>query len=401
LQNKLCGSGGCFSSILAAVDNHDDADRVLSFYTKQQVMFLDAKLGAPFYLLQVGIAVFIVVYIFIMKQGYLQFEQARGASVTHVSGDAVSVSSGASASRYFSVEELTYPGMENGNVFIATRQEVHTQMRGFCEDPDMPCATNADCTARGEGVCSEIGLCKEHSWCNVETEPEKYEMASDLLQIWTRSFIQYVKLAPQKLFTTEAETAGPNEDYTFTVRQLLMMCTPLPVNYEEVAELGAVFEVGFRWECNVKLDECTPKVNVRRLDTILDPDNIGFGFKHAEYLDDGHRVQNAVRGLRFFFRTTGVGRKVSVAATMLNASTSSTLLAFAAVIADLLLGKVFSRRKKYNARKFENTPDFSEYIAELEEKKKQSTQVTDLDKAETMVVQKEEQWLLQFQEDAA
>jgi len=397
IKKTFSSISGSFDKFLQNVDSQEDADRLLSYYTRQQVLFLDAKLGAAFYLIQIAIAVYIVGYIFIYKQGYLELEQAKGAAVTHVFGDAVAVSSGHPGTRYFGIEELTYPGLENGNLFVATRQTIHRQMRGMCEDPDMPCIADTDCTALGKGTCNtEVGLCLEHSWCSVEKQAEIYEMESDKIQVWVRSFIQYVKLAPEKVFQTDN---GPSPDNTFTLRQLLMMCEPIPVNYEEVAELGAVFEVGFRWDCNVKRDACKPSLNVRRLDTILDPDNIGFGFKYGEYVDESHRVQNEVRGLRFFFRTTGVGKKVSVAATITTASTSAALLSFAIVIADLLLTKVFANKKKYMARKFEKTPDFSEYMEVLEEKKRTAVKVTDIEKAEQKVVDDEQIWLEKFSEE--
>jgi hypothetical protein len=388
----------CFAGVLKSVESSEDADRLLSYYTRQQVLFVDAKLGATFYLLQVCILAFIVGYILIYKQGYVQWEQAKGGVVTHVTGDAVSVSTGKVGTRYFSTGELTYPGLENGNVFVATRQSITKQMRGVCEDPDMPCVTNADCTEMGNGVCTPAGLCKENSWCSVDDEPEIYEIDSTNVQIWVRSFIQYVKLEPGKLFSTDAAGTGPSKDNTFTLRQLLLMCKPIPVNYEEVAELGATFEVSFRWDCNTA-KTCKPTVSARRLDTILDPDNIGYAFKYAEYLDDGHRIQNEVRGLRLFFRTSGTGFRVSVAATIMTISTSMTLLQFALVFADLLLTKVFANKKKYIARKFEKTPDFSEYIEQLEARKACATQVSDIDKAEKDVVKKEEAWLLKFQEE--
>jgi len=388
----------CFAGLLSKVDSQEDADKLLSYYTRQQVLFVDAKLGVTFYFLQVCIFAFIVGYILIYKQGYAQWEQALGACVTHVSGDAVAISTGSAATRYFSVEDLTYPGLENGNIFVATRQSVHKQVRGICEDPEMACLTNDDCSTTRDGVCTDMGFCKELSWCSVEEEPETYEIDSTQVQIWVRSFIQYVKLAPKKLFATDAVATGPTKDNTYTLRQLLKMAEPIPVNYEEVAELGAAFEVAFRWNCNVNA-KCKPQLKVRRLDTILDPDNIGFTFKYAEYLDDGHRVQNDVRGLRFFFRTSGTGSKASVAATIMTVSTSITLLQFAQVFADLLLTRVFANSKKYRARKFENTPDFSEYMDKLAVKRSGATNIDAIEKAEKDIERKENEWLVKFNEN--
>jgi len=382
--------------VMGFVDSGEDPDRLLSYYTRQQVKFLDRKLGCTYITVMICIVAYIVGYMFIYSKGYLELEQAKGAVVTHVHGDALSVSSGKPATRYFSVDELTYPGLENGNLFVATRQAVHRQKRGICLDDSMPCVTDGDCTPGGNGHCdSNAGFCVESSWCDQEEQPELYELDSGGLQIWARSTIQFVKLAPERVFSTESDSHEPRSGYNaFSVRDLLMLCKPLPVRYEEVAELGAVIEVQFYWECNVKKDsECHPTIKARRLDTVFDPDYIGFGFNYAEYIDDDHRIRNKLRGVRIFFRTAGVGKKFSVAATITKASMGAALFNLAQIIADLLMTKVFSLRKKYIARKFEKSPDFSEHMEMVMATKKEQVKPDEIEAAERLVIEKETRWL--------
>jgi len=376
-----------------------DVDRLLSYFTRQQVLFLDWQLGAMFWSIQVSMAIIIIGYVLIYNEGYVRFEQAKGAVVTHVAGDAVSTSTGKPATRYFSTEEVTYPGLENGNVFIATRQVVHRQMRGYCEDPDMPCTTDADCGS-DQGACSESGLCRSYSWCNVEDKPEIYVLEVDALEVWARSFIQFVKLAPEKVLSTDSNSSQPFGDTVFSVRELLTKVEPLPIHYEEVAHLGGLFDVSMRWECNLSRKKpCKPRVSVRRLDTLFDPDNIGYDFKYAEYIDNDHRLQNEVSGLRFMFRTTGVGKKFSMQCTITTLSTSGTLMSLAIIVCDLLLTKVIKNRKKFIARKFENTPDFSEYMIKDDQRRKERTKLLDIEKAEQAVVEKEQVWIKKFEEE--
>lgn len=232
---------------------------------------------------------------------------------------------------------------------------------------------------------------------------EVYQVDSGNLQIWTRSIIQFVKIAADRVYTTQTEDASPQQGYnTFTVRELLLKCEPLPVRYEEVAELGAVIEIQFFWECYVKSSGgCKPEIRARRLDTTFDPDNIGFGYSYSEYIDKTTRLNNQVRGIRLFFRTAGVGKKVSVSATINKASLGAALFTIAAVIADLLLTKVFRLKEKYKARKFEKTPDFSEYMELVEEKKKFQVTTAAIDRKEAEVVAKEEAWLLSLDDDTA
>jgi len=396
-------SGACrtgYDHAMGLLDSSEDPDRLLSYYTRQQVRFLDRKLGITFNTTLVCIASWIVGYMFIYSKGYLELEQAKGGVVTHVNGDVLSVSSGKPASRYFASEEITYPGLENGNIFVATRQSVHRQERGVCADTSVSCTTNTDCTPGGNGYCdTETGVCVESSWCDKEPLPEVYELDTGGLQIWTRSTIQFVKLAPERVFSTESESHEPRSGYnSFTVRELLMLCKPLPVRYEEVAELGAVIEVQFFWECNVKEKDCHPTIKARRLDTVFDPENIGFGYAYPEYIDADHRMRNEVRGVRIFFRTAGVGKKISVAATITKLSMGCALFSLANIIADLLMTKVFTLKRKYIARKFEKTPDFSDHMKLVESRKKEQVTDAQIEADERSVIEKEERWMQMLHE---
>jgi len=388
-----------FDGVMATVDAREDTDKLLSYYTKQQVKFLDRKLGITYYILCFMIAFYIVGYMFVYKKGYLELEQAKGAVLTHASGDALASSSGKAGTRYFSAEELTYPGLENGNVFVATRQTVHKQKRGVCEDHNIPCLADSDCTSWGKGTCSPNGFCVEPSWCDQE-QNEVYELDTGHLQIWTRSTIQFIKIAPDRVYSSDNNDPDPKRGSSvFSVRELLLLCEPLPVRYEEVAELGAVIEVQFAWDCNVKSKkECIPTVQARRLDTTFDPENIGFGFSYPEYIDADNRYNNEMRGVRIFFRTTGVGKKVSVSATVNKASLGAALFAIGQIIADLLMTRAFKLRKKYQARKYETTQDFSEYMEVLEEKKLKEVKPAQIEEGERLVMQQEAEWMHHLQE---
>lgn len=388
---------------LAGVAYKEDADRKLSYFTRQQVVFHDWRLGVVFWSIQVSMAILVFGYALLYKEGYLDTEGAKGAVVTHVTGDALSVSTGKPGTRYFSTEELTYPGLENGNVFIATRQTVHKQRRQLCEDPDMPCKTDADCvTSHGNGTCTTLkGLCRVHSWCNVEEQPERYAMAVDTVQIWVRSFIQFLRLDPERLFTTDGNTSQPNTGNTFSVRHLLSMVEPQPVHYEEVAELGGIFEVGIRWQCSMhQKAPCKPDASIRRLDDILDPDDIGCRFSYAEHIGVDQRLKYDVSGLRFFFRATGIGKKLSLSTAITTVSTSGSLASLAVIIVDLLLVKLFRDRGKFISRKFEQSPDFEPLMQRKEEEKAVSMRLTDVEKGEEEVVRREREWMIKFHEDA-
>merc|ERR1719359_1018289 len=116
-----------------------------------------------------------------MNEGYFEYEHAKGNMLVSSSGSLVASSnSGALKTLYFSPEDVTHPGLENGNVFITTRVEVAREKRGVCEDMHMPCSTADDCSKSQGATCSENKLCMEQSWCPVQGEiPEVYKLQSD------------------------------------------------------------------------------------------------------------------------------------------------------------------------------------------------------------------------------
>jgi len=377
---------------------------LLSYSTKQQVNIQDRYLGLTTLCLQLLILLYIIFGVVILGKGYLEFEEAPGAIAVHVRGDAAAVSSGRPGTRYFSAEEISYPGLENGNVFVATRQKIYRQKRGICEDLTMTCNSDEECTIASQGRCTERGYCEEPSWCNIDPTPEIYELEVGNFEIWIKSSIQFIRLAPTQVYSTEA---GENDKlphvHAYSVRDLLTMCQPTPVRYEEISELGAAVEVQFFWKCNVAEDHCMPEIHARRVDDDLsDPNNIGYSFSYPEYITEDERLLNELHGVRIFLRSVGQGRKVSVTAFIMKASTASALLSLAPIIADLLMLKLFGlRSKKYFARKYELSPDFSDYMENLKAKKAEAQIRADLleEDDDQELRERELDWQKQLDED--
>lgn len=381
-----------------------DPDQIMAYMTKQQVNILDRSLGLTHNFLTLCVVAYIVGFVFWYKKGYLDFEQARGSIATHVWGDFVAVSSGKPGVRFFQAEDLTYPGLENGNVFVATRMNVMKQKRGVCEDVEMPCHSDKECSDLVGGVCTENGFCEEPAWCDQEKKGEQYDIDAGNMLIWVKSSIQFIQLNKEnnlnRIYSTEVGHTGPKFGYNmFSVRDLLLKCEPAPVRFEEIAELGAAIEVQFQWFCNVAKEDCEPVIHVKRLDTIFDPEHIGFAFKYAEYISEEERVLNRVRGVRIFFRTSGVGNIISIAATIQKTTLNSSLLALATIVAEILMLRCFQLKDKYAARKYQESPDFSEYMDDLTAKQAAMSSKPDQDSAADKEYQeREEEWMAKMDE---
>lgn len=386
-----------------------DYDRLFSYYTKQQVNVLDRTLGFTNVVISLFIASYVVGYVFIAERGYLEPEAAQGVMVTHVSGDAVGISSGKKpGSRYFPADELTYPGLERGNVFVATKIVITEENRGVCEDRNMRCMSADDCSKDVSAECTPNKMCKEPSWCPVlvdnEPQEEVYKLNTAEVVIWVKSAIQFGLLKPERLFhDSMSPVAYPKAGFnTITLRQILLECTP-PVRYEEVSELGAAIEVQWQWNCNVDFPTCEKKMVARRMDVKLDEESIGFNFGWPFYMGDDstsnsdHRELKKMYGIRLYFRTVGTGQKISLAMIIFKMSTGLALLGFAPIIADLLMLNCFKLSKKYMARKYVYSQDFSDYFDSLEEDMEFGEVDADADEQEDE--QEDEEWRRRMDEE--
>lgn len=378
-----------------------DQDKVFSYDTRQVVRIKDRYLGCTLNVLYFGIMLYIALGVFWWGEGYLSYDQARGGIATHVKGDTVATGTGPGGVRYYSAEDITYPGLENGRIFVATRETVTKQKRGICDDKDMPCEKDSDCTVALGGTCSEHGFCHEAGWCPIEgEEPTYYDLNTGEMQIWIKSFVHFALLDRENqkdpmsaeftsmttgnqgmkrpfIFSTITKNhSRPERGYNlFSVNELLAMCKPVPVRFEEIAELGTTIEVVFSFACDVRYQTCKPEMKVRRLDLLFHPERIGFSFDRADYVSDDERVRHHMRGVRIFIQTVGRGSMVDLNALVMKFATTTSLLCVAPIIADLLMLHCFQYAKRYRARKYDISPPMEPYLKDLDERMKSNRKI--------------------------
>lgn len=345
-----------------------DTDRLLSYNTKQQVLVQDRLLGIIHNVIMLMIVAYIVGYVFIGDKGYLETEPAKGVLLASFSGDAAAHSAvGNSAPRFFSAEEISYPGLSNGNVFVTTKVNVQQEERGVCEDTNKRCMSANDCSPGVGAVCSPEKYCIEPSWCPVGKH-EEYKLSTANAHIWIKSSIMFQSLDSHKMFHTDLSNVVqyPQAHHNaYKVTDFLRMSDP-PVRFEEVSELGAALEVQFVWNCQVDngLHPCEKVIQARRVDSLLDQDHIGYGFTHSEYdpTNPDRRTRYKKWGIRFFFSTVGVGSKLSMAMIIFKLSTGIAVLGVAPLLVDVIMCQFLRLSKKYHARKYDYTEDFSSYF---------------------------------------
>ena len=69
----------------------DDLDKVFAFRTKKLVKILDYRLGWLERFFQVLVIAYVIIYVFIMCEGYYMYESGHGNIITYKSGTSYSV----------------------------------------------------------------------------------------------------------------------------------------------------------------------------------------------------------------------------------------------------------------------------------------------------------------------
>lgn len=342
----------------------EDVDRLFSYHTLQEVRIPNKMVGLTNNFVSFVVMMFFIWYVLVLDKGYCEYEASKGATVTHVLGEVLASGGTSEKSRYFSADEITHPGLENGFVMVATRVEVEKQKRGTCTDPKTKCSSAEDCTP-GVGATCEAGLCKEPSWCpDGKESATKFDLDTGTIGIWVKSSIQFLRLKPERLFISQVSKLIPYPGEganVYTVNDLLKLCEP-PVRFPEVKEAGAVLAVEFVWDCEVEDKDCNqPLVQARRIDADFGPEQPGFSFEYPIYSGKDTRELHKVTGIRLLMHTVGTGRKLSYYAILLKFSMALALLGLAPLVADLvMLHCLGSKSDSYFARKYDMTEDFGE-----------------------------------------
>ena len=95
-----------------------DLDEIFSYQTTKEVRMLDRRLGMVNWLIRAVVLVYVIGYVFILREGYTETEKSIGHCVSTVNGTTYSTTGG-KPRPWDSIDAVT-PALENGAAFVAT-----------------------------------------------------------------------------------------------------------------------------------------------------------------------------------------------------------------------------------------------------------------------------------------
>lgn len=188
-----------------------DLDEIFSYQTTKEVRMLDRRLGMVCWLIRAVVLVYVIGYVFILREGYTETEKSVGHCVTSVNGTSYSTTS--SLTRPWDAIDAVKPALEDGAAFIATTVFMtRGQTMNNFSNPSMPCNPQVASKCPNEpplsyGKCTS-GFCQQYGWQPAFSETDgtsttKYELeTADQFGVWLRASIAFPSLDDTRVFST-------------------------------------------------------------------------------------------------------------------------------------------------------------------------------------------------------
>lgn len=335
-----------------------DLDNIFAYDTSKEVRVLDRRLGMVYYVVLGMVLMYVIIYVMIIKQQYLDFEKSNGFVMTKVLNPAY-----ANDTIPFDVfDSVVNPG-ESGAIFVPTRVLVTKgqSQKGVCESGGHPCEADGDCDSDDDlmsGTCSNK-MCMRRGWCPSERvgleTTQVYKIDAEKYDLWFQGKVIFHKFMTDIGNTEDtAPIYYPNENAnTYPMHDILRMAS---VRLDDVWKDGAILYASSIFDCDLASEACINRIESASVDTTT-----GFNFKKSHYYrEDGEMKRDSYwfYGIRIVIFATGIGRAPSITQVVLQGSQAIALLGCAATVADMFLQYVVPERNHYIAEKIIQTEDF-------------------------------------------
>uniref|UniRef100_A0A5K4F3P5 ATP receptor n=1 Tax=Schistosoma mansoni TaxID=6183 RepID=A0A5K4F3P5_SCHMA len=366
---------------------------LVDYETQKVVQIHSKKIGVTFRLIQLGIILYVVLWVMIYEKGYQSFDQAVSGVTAKLKGVAfANVTNNPSlGATVWDAADYVIPPQQNSAFFVMTNL-IYTpgQTLGNCEESHdvfgNSCHNDSQCHSgqlvqRGSGIqtgrCvnstrqSNLRVCEIYGWCPTEHDviPRPHLLASaENFTVMIKNNIEFPHFRVKRrnilnwmsrLFLKTC-LYNPNDDKfkycpVFRLGDILKYSDP--VN-KDIWETGGMVSIHIEWNCNLDFDEekCLPKYIFRRLDDFQSNVAKGWNFRFSQhYIDGGVRKRNLIKayGIQFFITVYGTGGKFNILTFSMNLGSGLALLGIATMLCDLIVLNITEKRDIYRKAKID------------------------------------------------
>ncbi|XP_029030563.1 P2X purinoceptor 5 [Betta splendens] len=369
----MAGWGGFFFSLL-------------NYKTEKYVIAENKRIGILFRLYQLAVLGYIIGWVFVVKKGYQEREEAIQTSViTKLKG--VTLTNSSETGLYlWSAEDYVIPPNGEQVFFIITNYiETPNQRLGFCAESSKvlngQCETDDDCV-KGEpviagngiktGLClNSTGTCEIHAWCPVECsiKPTGTLLSeAENFTIYIKNFVRFPKFEFSKANVLETSDSNylkrcsyDKEHHPYCpIFRLGDLVGWTGHDFQDMAVKGGSIGVHIEWNCDLDKDSshCNPQYSFTRLDmSVNNSITSGYNTRYARYYKDEvgetYRTLYKVYGIRVDIMINGQAGKFSIIPTIIAIGSGIALLGAGAFACDMILLYMMNTSSFYRERKFE------------------------------------------------
>ncbi|XP_026228303.1 P2X purinoceptor 1 isoform X3 [Anabas testudineus] len=360
------------------------SDFFFEYETPRQVLVRNRRVGVVCRLIQLGVLVYIIGWVFIYEKGYQStdiavssvFTKMKGVGYTNVNG----------VERVWDVSDYVFPPQGDSSFVVMTNYIItEGQQMGTC--PELKdkhnCKSDADCEGgrfkrEMTGVCvNTTNTCEVLAWCPVEDDRI---IPSPPLLMSAENYTLFIKNSvtfPIFGVTRSNLVEGIDADY---INKCLYHPEDAPLcpifrlgdivklsgfNFETIAQEGGTIGIVIDWTCNfdVAVKHCKPKYNFHGLygnpsDTGQTRPSLGYNFRYAKhYLENSVQKRTLLKvfGIRFDIIVQSLARKFDIIPTLTAIGSGVGIFGVATVVCDLVLLYLLPKREFYKNMKFKYT----------------------------------------------
>ncbi|VDP99268.1 unnamed protein product [Trichobilharzia regenti] len=391
---------------------------LIEYETQKVVQIHSKKIGITFRLIQLGIILYVILWVMLYEKGYQSFDQAVSGVTAKLKGVAFAnvTSNPEIGARVWDAGDYVIPPQQNSAFFVMTNVVYTTgQTLGICEESHdvlgNSCQNDTHCHAgqlvlRGSGIqtgrCvnstrqANLSVCEIYGWCPTEYDitPRPHLLGSaENFTVMIKNNIEFPRFRVKRrnilswmsrLFLKTC-LYDPNDEKLkycpiFRLGDILKYSGSTD---KDIWETGGMVSIHIEWNCDLDFGEenCLPKYIFRQFDDFKLNVAKGWNFRFSNhYIDSGMRKRNMVKayGIQFFITVYGSGGKFDVLTFSMNLGSGLALLGIATMLCDLIVLNMTSKRGVYRKAKID-------FIAE---KKKLKQNEKDSEKKSELIVRR-------------
>ncbi|XP_075871288.1 P2X purinoceptor 5-like isoform X2 [Nelusetta ayraudi] len=368
---------------MACVSLRSRSIELLHYKTPKYIVAKNKKVGILYRLFQLCLLGYIIGWVFIIKKGYQETDEAVQSSVITKLKGVSATNTSESGLLVWGPEDYVIPSQS------PKVPSGRCQSDSDCEEGKMVAVGNGIMSGRCLRTGGESGgTCEVFGWCPVERSfrPKEPQLTNaENFTIYIKNFIKFTKFQFSKSNVLETT----DENYLKGCRYDEESAPYCPIfrlgdivrgtgyRFQDMSTFGGSVGILIEWNCDLDKGSsyCHPKYHFDRLDVGVSVKTVaasGYHFRHVRYYKDAagvsYRSLFNVYGIRFSVMVHGKAGMFSIVPMIISVGSGVALLGAGAFFCDMVLLYLIKQKDSYRKWKFEGWGNETE-TAEVDKKK--------------------------------